>query len=97
MRTVTAWSGIPAAATASSYHAPAWPPSTATSDPGSPRWRAARTVFAALPPGTMARCTGRWIRPGSRRGTDTIRSIAALSETPTTRRIGSSACMSTLS
>ncbi len=33
--------------------------------PSSPRWRAARTTFAALPPATTDRTTGRWISPAT--------------------------------
>ena len=80
---------MPTVASPSRYQAPAWPPSTATIEPSSPRWRAARTTLAALPPGTTARTTGRWMAPGTRWSTLAVLSMAALSATPMTRRTGS--------
>ena len=62
--TATSWRPIARASSASRYHAPACPPSTATIAPSRPRCRAARTTFAALPPATTDRTTGRWIAPG---------------------------------
>ena len=78
---------MPRASSSAASHAPAWPPTTATTSAGRPRWRAARTALRALPPGTAASISGRWIRPGCTASTAAILSIAGFSETPTSRPI----------